>query len=131
MAAALRMMLATFAGCLLLFAAVIVCVPRAHAAVVRCHGVVGVASFYGAESGTRTASGARFDPMAMTAAHRSLPFGAVLVVTAQRTGRSVRVTVTDRGPYIRGRMLDLSRGAAEQLGIIRAGTARVCVRSPP
>lgn len=83
------------------------------------------ASYYGAESGNRTANGERFTGRAMTAAHRTLPFGTKLRVTYQ--GRSVVVRVNDRGPYIRGRSLDLSTAAARKLGMIRAGVAKVCI----
>src|SRR4249920_2486447 len=78
-------------------------------------GFAGKASFYGNESGSRTASGARFNQNAMTCAHRSLPFGTKLRVT--HGGRSVVVTVNDRGPFIRGRVLDLSTAAARAVGI--------------
>jgi rare lipoprotein A len=83
----------------------------------------GMASFYGNESGSKTASGARFNQNAMTAAHRSLPFGTKLRVT--HGGRSVVVTVNDRGPFIRGRVLDLSTGAARAVGLTSAGVGRV------
>ena len=79
----------------------------------------GKASFYGNESGSKTASGQRFNQNAMTAAHRSLPFGTKLRVTHR--GQSVVVTVNDRGPFIRGRVLDLSTGAARVLGISGLG----------
>jgi rare lipoprotein A len=83
----------------------------------------GMASYYGNESGSKTASGARFNQNAMTAAHRSLPFGTKLRVT--HGGRSVVVTVNDRGPFIRGRVLDLSTGAARAVGLTSAGVGRV------
>jgi rare lipoprotein A len=83
----------------------------------------GVASYYGNESGSRTASGQRFNQNAMTAAHRSLPFGTKLKVT--HSGRSVVVTVNDRGPFIRGRVLDLSKGAAHAIGLTGRGVGRV------
>ena len=83
----------------------------------------GMASFYGNESGSKTASGQRFNQNAMTAAHRSLPFGTKLRVT--HGGRSVVVTVNDRGPFIRGRVLDLSTGAARAVGLTGAGVGRV------
>ena len=83
----------------------------------------GMASFYGSESGSRTASGQRFNQNAMTCAHRSLPFGTKLRVT--HGGQSVVVTVNDRGPFIRGRVLDLSTGAARAIGLTRAGVGRV------
>ena len=86
-------------------------------------GFAGKASFYGNESGSRTASGARFNQNAMTAAHRSLPFGTKLRVTHR--GQSVVVTVNDRGPFIRGRVLDLSKGAARAIGLTGAGVGHV------
>src|SRR6476469_3391194 len=87
------------------------------------HSFSGMASYYGNESGSRTASGARFNQNAMTCAHRSLPFGTKLRVT--HGGQSVVVTVNDRGPFIRGRVLDLSTGAARAIGLTRAGVGRV------
>ena len=83
----------------------------------------GKASFYGSESGSRTASGQRFNQNAMTAAHRSLPFGTKLRVTHR--GQSVVVTINDRGPFIRGRVLDLSTGAARAIGLTGAGVGHV------
>ena len=83
----------------------------------------GMASYYGNESGSRTASGQRMNANAMTCAHRSLPFGTKLRVT--HGGQSVIVTVNDRGPFIRGRVLDLSTGAARAIGLTRVGVGRV------
>ena len=83
----------------------------------------GVASFYGNESGSKTASGQRFNQNAMTAAHRSLPFGTKLRVT--HNGRSVVVTINDRGPFIKGRVLDLSTGAARAVGLTSRGIGHV------
>jgi rare lipoprotein A len=83
----------------------------------------GMASYYGNESGSRTASGQRMNASAMTCAHRSLPFGTKLRVT--HGGRTVIVTVNDRGPFIRGRVLDLSTGAARVIGLTGAGVGRV------
>jgi rare lipoprotein A len=87
------------------------------------HSFSGMASYYGNESGSRTASGQRFNQSAMTCAHRSLPFGTKLRVT--HGGRSVVVTVNDRGPFVRGRVLDLSTGAARAVGLTGAGVGRV------
>jgi rare lipoprotein A len=84
----------------------------------------GRASWYALHS--RTASGERMDPSELTAAHRTLPFGTRLKVTNQRNGKSVVVRINDRGPFVRGRMLDLSRGAARRIGMIDAGHASVC-----
>ena len=86
-------------------------------------GFSGKASYYGNESGSRTASGQRFNQNAMTAAHRSLPFGTKLRVTHR--GQSVVVTINDRGPFIKGRVLDLSTGAARAIGLTGAGVGRV------
>ena len=83
----------------------------------------GMASFYGNESGSKTASGQRFNQNAMTAAHRSLPFGTKLRVTHR--GQSVVVTVNDRGPFIKGRVLDLSTGAARAIGLTGAGVGHI------
>jgi rare lipoprotein A len=88
------------------------------------------ASYY--SSGTLTASGERFDQNGFTAASRTLPFGTRLQVTHLETGRSVIVRINDRGPFIRGRELDLAKGAAHALGMIEQGVAVVrIVRLPP
>jgi rare lipoprotein A len=83
----------------------------------------GKASFYGNESGSKTASGQRFNQNAMTAAHRSLPFGTKVRVTYR--GQSVVVTINDRGPFIKGRVIDLSTGAARAVGLTGAGVGHV------
>ncbi|MFS2127254.1 septal ring lytic transglycosylase RlpA family protein [Pseudomonas sp. Pseusp97] len=86
----------------------------------------GTASYYGkAHHGKRTASGERFNQNALTAAHRTLPFGTRVKVTNLDNGRSVVVRINDRGPFGRGRIIDLSRAAAEQLNMLRSGTAPV------
>jgi rare lipoprotein A len=88
----------------------------------------GVASYYGGEfEGRRTASGAIYRSRRMTCAHRTLPFGTVLRVTDVDTQKSVVVEVNDRGPYAKGRLVDLSMGAARKLGMIERGVARVTV----
>jgi rare lipoprotein A len=84
---------------------------------------VGLASYY--SEGTETASGERFDPRELTAAHPNLPFGTRLRVTNLATGQSVVVRVNDRGPFISGRSVDLSYSAAQQLGFLESGTAKV------
>jgi rare lipoprotein A len=87
---------------------------------------VGVASYYGAEyGGHRTASGARFDPHQLTAAHRTLAFGTRVRVTNLANGRTAVVTITDRGPFKRGRLIDVSARAAKLLGFAREGEAKV------
>jgi rare lipoprotein A len=86
----------------------------------------GMASYYGYDgSGSRTATGERFNPEGMTAAHRSLPFGTRVRVTNTRNGRSVVVRINDRGPFIRGRVIDLSVAAARILGMMGSGVAPV------
>jgi rare lipoprotein A len=85
----------------------------------------GLASFYG--SGSRTANGERFNPRDMTAAHRHLPFGTRVRVTELSSGRSVTVRINDRGPFIPGRIVDVSHSAAERLGIVGRGIAKVKV----
>ena len=88
---------------------------------------VGYATWYGAAlAGHRTASGERFDPTKMTAAHRTLPLGTWVEVTRVETGQSVRVRITDRGPFgHKERIIDLSREAARQLGMLRTGVTQV------
>ena len=89
---------------------------------------VGTASWYGAlHHGRKTASGEAFDKEALTAAHRSLPLDTWLLVTNLENGRSVEVTVNDRGPYARGRLIDLSEAAARRLEFRSDGVARVRV----
>jgi rare lipoprotein A len=92
----------------------------------------GNATWYGAAfAGRRTASGEPFNPLALTAAHRTLPFGTWVEVTRVDTGASVRVRITDRGPYAAAsqhRIIDLSRGAAERIDLVRTGVAAVEVR---
>jgi rare lipoprotein A len=86
----------------------------------------GTASYYGkAHHGKRTASGERFNQNALTAAHRTLAFGTRVKVTNLDNGRSVVVRINDRGPFGRGRIIDVSKAAAEQLNMLRSGTARV------
>ena len=78
-------------------------------------------------AGRRTASGEVFDPGALTAASKTLPIGSTVIVTNPRNGKSVMVRINDRGPHVRGRSLDLSRRAAEELGITEKGVARLKV----
>ena len=87
----------------------------------------GQASYYGYGAGSQTASGARFNPNAMTAAHRTLPFGTKVRVTNKRNGKTVVVTINDRGPFIRGRIIDLSTAAAGVIGMRSSGVAPVVV----
>ena len=84
----------------------------------------GVAAFYG---GGQTASGEVTGPNGLTAAHRTLPFGTKVLVTNARNGKTVVVRITDRGPYGRGRIIDVSRAAARELDMIDSGTATVSV----
>ena len=85
----------------------------------------GLASYY--SEGQKTASGERFNPSELTAAHRSLPFGTRLQVTNVKTGRSVVVRVNDRGPFVEGRVVDVSYSAAQALGMVNTGVAPVKV----
>lgn len=106
------MLKAVFAACTLL------CTPFAHAET--C-----IASWYGAESGPRTASGERFHPEGVSCAHKSRAFGSTVTVTLLHSGRSISCRINDRGPFVKGRCIDLSRGAARRLGM--NGTAAVRV----
>lgn len=107
--------------------------PASHAATLGSYGNyqdAGLASWYGDElAGARTASGARFDPGAITAAHRTLPLGSFAEVTSVETGRSIIVLINDRGPGRRDRIIDLSRGAAHLLGTDRHPLASVRIRA--
>ena len=87
-----------------------------HVARVFAADQIGAASIYSHESGSRTASGQKINPGTLTAAHRSLPFGTKVRVTNHRNGRSVVVTINDRGPFVRGRIIDVSPAAAQVLG---------------
>ena len=107
-----------------LLAAVVPLLPFT-APIARAEGQSGVASVYSTESGSRTASGARLNPGALTAAHRSFPFGSRVKVTNRRNGRSVVVTVNDRGPFVRGRIIDVTPAAAHALGF--SGLTQVTV----
>ena len=84
-----------------------------------------ISAYYG--QGRRTASGQPFNPHAMTAAHRTLPFGTKLKVTNQKNGKSVVVRINDRGPFIKGRVIDLSKAAAKQLGFVSSGVTNICM----
>jgi rare lipoprotein A len=83
----------------------------------------GIASVYSTESGNKTASGQRLNPGALTAAHRSLPFRTKVLVSNRKNGRSVLVTINDRGPFVRGRIIDVTPAAARALGF--SGLAQV------
>jgi rare lipoprotein A len=107
----------------LLLAAALLCASVTTAYAETC-----TASWYGSESGPRTASGERFNPGGMTCAHKTRPFGSVVTVTHLGTGRSIHCRINDRGPFILGRCIDLAQGAARALGMIGSGTARVEVR---
>ena len=88
----------------------------------------GNASWYGKSlHGKKTASGERFDQHSFTGAHRSLPFGTLVRVKNLNNGKEVVITVNDRGPFVRGRIIDISRAAATHLGIVSRGVARVRV----
>lgn len=113
------MMPLKFAGLLFVAGSLVTFAPQIAAAK-QC----GSASWYALTS--ITASGERMNPAAMTAAHRTLPFGSRVRVTNLRNGRTVTVRINDRGPFIKGRVIDLSKAAARKLGFIRAGHTKVC-----
>ncbi len=87
----------------------------------------GSASWYSLPR-NKTANGERMNPAAMTAAHRSLPFNTKIRVTNQRNGKSVIVRINDRGPFAKGRVLDLSKAAAHALGFVSRGHTKVCIK---
>lgn len=88
----------------------------------------GIASWYGPGfAGRKTANGERFNPNALTAAHRKLPFGTSVKVTNLSNDKSIVVRINDRGPFIRGRIIDLSKRAAQKIGLTKTGTAKVKV----
>ncbi len=100
--------------------------PQAEAEPALEHVGDGMASYYGHElAGNRTASGERFNPKAMTAAHRTLPLGTKLKVTNKKNGKSVIVRINDRGPFVKKRLIDLSLGAAQKISMVAAGHAAV------
>ncbi|WP_363278105.1 septal ring lytic transglycosylase RlpA family protein [Devosia sp.] len=111
--------------------ALMVVFGRCQASAAEC----GLASWYGPGfHGKRTASGERFDENAMTAAHKTLPHGTIVEVTDQRTGKSIKVTINDRGPFKRGRIIDLSKAAGAAFGLPTArGVTKVCIKilKPP
>lgn len=118
-----RLFLVTVAAALLLTAAILVLGVTGGLAA-SCGGQIVTASWYGAESGNRTASGLYFDGTQMIVAHKTLPFGTKLRITYR--GKSVIAKVEDRGPFIAGRTLDLSRAVAAKIGMIPAGVGKVC-----
>lgn len=85
----------------------------------------GGASWYALHS--QTASGEKMNPSELTAAHRSLPFGTKLKVTNQKNGKTVVVRINDRGPFVKGRVIDLSKAAARELGFIQSGVTKICM----
>nr|WP_245555195.1 septal ring lytic transglycosylase RlpA family protein [Ahrensia kielensis] len=93
---------------------------QAEASAAQC----GKASWYALHS--RTASGEMMNPAKLTAAHKTLPFGTKLKVTNRNNGKSVIVRINDRGPFIKGRIVDLSKAAASQIGMIKSGHAPIC-----
>nr|WP_073433762.1 septal ring lytic transglycosylase RlpA family protein [Halomonas cupida] len=98
----------------------------ANGAVLNIETQEGRASYYADRfQGRTTASGDTFDQRALTAAHRSLPFGTKVLVTREDTGESVEVEINDRGPFVKGRIIDLSKGAARELGMLNRGVAPV------
>ena len=106
------------------------CLEAKHAtAADRASDQTGIASVYSTNSSSRTASGKKLNPAALTAAHRTLPFGTNVLVTNKKNGRSVIVTINDRGPFRRGRVIDVTTAAARILGF--SGLARVALKVAP
>ncbi|NIO07563.1 MAG: septal ring lytic transglycosylase RlpA family protein [Deltaproteobacteria bacterium] len=106
--------------------------PSGHKPALKSYREFGQASFYAAKyQGRKTASGERFDQSAMTAAHRSLPFGTTVTVTNIKNGKSVRVRINDRGPFVRGRIIDLTRSAFARIGDLRSGVIDVKIERVP
>ncbi|NBN65713.1 septal ring lytic transglycosylase RlpA family protein [Microvirga tunisiensis] len=99
-------------------------ITSAHATPAQC----GKASWYAMTS--RTANGERANPNTLTAAHRSLPFGTVVTVVNLDNGKSVKVRINDRGPFVKSRVIDVTRQAAKELGFVNRGVARVKVIGP-
>jgi rare lipoprotein A len=100
-----------------------VAVKPDHTLVTASNRECGIASWYSA--GTRTANGERMNAGGMTAAHKYLPFGTIVKVTDQSSGHSINVRINDRGPFVAGRIIDLTRAAAQRLGL--HGLGRVCL----
>ncbi|MEJ2662386.1 MAG: septal ring lytic transglycosylase RlpA family protein [Desulfobacteraceae bacterium] len=120
-------------GCLataMLIAVVVSCGSRPDVFQQRRYEAVGLASYYGAAfHGRRTASGERYDMYDLTAAHPVLAFGSRVEVTNLSNGRKVQVRINDRGPFKKGRIIDLSYAAAKRIGMLTRGLVRVSVRS--
>ncbi len=113
-------------------AALLACLPASAQTDVESsqYTAVGKASFYSSRfHGRPTASGVAYDQTALTAAHPSLPFGTLVCVTNTQNGRSVAVEINDRGPFTGGRIIDLSRRAAQEIGMINSGAVRVRVEA--
>jgi peptidoglycan lytic transglycosylase len=107
------------------------CVVASGAASAAQRQFSGVAAYYSKGYSGRVASGGRYDPSKLTAAHKTLPFGTRVRVTDRRTHRSVVVTITDRGPFNKGRVIDLSMAAAKRLGMLDRGVVRVTAEVQP
>jgi len=119
-------------GLLVLAALLISCSSRPPVVTAPVYEAVGQASYYGRKfHGRRTASGERYDMYAMTAAHPALKFGIRVEVTNLKNGRQVQVRINDRGPFIKGRIIDLSYAAAQQIGMLPQGVVKVRVRALP
>lgn len=113
--------------CALTLAAILMSVNGISSTPAQAFTQCGKASWY-AGPGTRTANGERLNHGARTAAHKSLPFGSKVRVTNKRNGRSIIVRINDRGPFIRGRIIDLTKGGASRLGFINSGVTSVCIK---
>ena len=110
-----------------LIAICFLCLPAAGPIASNAYAEIGLASVYGYQGG-KTASGERANPGQLTAAHKSLPFGTLVRVTNKKNGRTVTVRINDRGPFVRGRIIDLTPAAASQLGFSGLATVAVSAR---
>jgi peptidoglycan lytic transglycosylase len=118
-----------YLGTSVLIVALMGCVSRPALVHKPAYEAVGLASYYGRKfQGRRTASGERYNMYALTAAHPMLKFGSRVEVTNLGNGRKVRVRINDRGPFRRGRIIDLSYTAAKKIGMLKRGVARVRIR---
>lgn len=126
---AVRLLVAWFCGLALLVLTGCGSTPKSGGSVSSGHGDAGMASYYGNEfHGRKTASGERFDQGKPTAAHRTLPFGTRLKVTNTQNGKSVLVRVNDRGPFAKGRIIDLSSSAFKSIASLNAGVVPVRIQ---
>ena len=116
-------------SCIYIFTALLIFISSAYASNTvekQSYREIGLASYYAKSlHGHSTASGERYDMHAYTAAHKKLPFGTIVIVTNLKNNKSVKVRVNDRGPFVKGRIIDLSAAAAKKVGMLKQGVAKV------